>query len=111
MATQGLNDLRNGVIRTPLPPRETFLDDPLRVIRCVRFASRFGFELLPELKNAAADSDIQVKSMIYLSAAKLKWRHFRKHLHTKSVASELAKSWTRCSKVGSLLLHRVISSD
>ncbi|KAF8823861.1 hypothetical protein HHX47_DHR9000095 [Lentinula edodes] len=50
----GLNDLRNGIIRTPLPPRETFLDDPLRIIRCIRFASRFGFQFVPELENAEA---------------------------------------------------------
>ncbi|KAF7986165.1 hypothetical protein HWV62_38552 [Athelia sp. TMB] len=49
----GLSDLRNGVIRTPLPPRETFLDDPLRVIR------RFNFELVPELRHAAMDPEIQ----------------------------------------------------
>jgi tRNA nucleotidyltransferase (CCA-adding enzyme) len=57
---QGLNDLRDGIIRTPLPPKETFNDDPLRVIRCVRFASRFGFEMVPELKEAALDPAIQV---------------------------------------------------
>ncbi|GAW08335.1 trna nucleotidyltransferase [Lentinula edodes] len=51
---KGLNDLRNGIIRTPLPPRETFLDDPLRIIRCIRFASRFGFQFVPELENAEA---------------------------------------------------------
>lgn len=43
-----------------MPPTETFLDDPLRVLRCVRFASRFGFELVPELKDAARDSTVQV---------------------------------------------------
>jgi tRNA nucleotidyltransferase (CCA-adding enzyme) len=36
------------------------MDDPLRVIRCVRFASRFGFEMVPELRAAAADLEIQV---------------------------------------------------
>ncbi|KAH7883919.1 hypothetical protein F5I97DRAFT_1930135 [Phlebopus sp. FC_14] len=56
---KGLNDLRDGLIRTPLPPLRTFLDDPLRVIRCVRFASRFGFEMTPELKDAARDATIQ----------------------------------------------------
>lgn len=50
---KGLDDLQNGIIRTPLPPRETFLDDPLRVIRCVRFASRFGFEIEYDLQQAA----------------------------------------------------------
>ncbi|KAH0590244.1 tRNA nucleotidyltransferase, mitochondrial [Termitomyces sp. J132] len=56
---KGLEDLRNGVIRTPLPPRETFLDDPLRVLRCVRFASRFGFDIVPEIAEAAKDPVIQ----------------------------------------------------
>lgn len=41
----GLEDLQNGLIRTPLDPHRTFLDDPLRVLRCVRFASRFGYEV------------------------------------------------------------------
>ena len=52
----GLRASMNGIIRTPLPPNQTFSDDPLRVIRCIRFASRFGFELVSELhisKHAA----------------------------------------------------------
>ncbi|KAI0005366.1 hypothetical protein BJV74DRAFT_762033 [Russula compacta] len=57
--SNGLIDLKNGIIRTPLPPKQTFLDDPLRVIRCVRFASRFGFELVPELQESARDGEIQ----------------------------------------------------
>ena len=61
---QGLQDLRNGIIRTPLPPRETFIDDPLRVLRCIRFASRYGFEMVPELEDAARDPEIQVRSYI-----------------------------------------------
>lgn len=40
-----MNDLRDGVIRTPLSPMVTFEDDPLRVLRAVRFAARFGFTL------------------------------------------------------------------
>ncbi|KAG5220327.1 CCA tRNA nucleotidyltransferase [Salix suchowensis] len=38
---------------------ETFLDDPLRVIRCVRFASRFDFAMEPELETAVKDPIIQ----------------------------------------------------
>ena len=41
----GINDLRNGIIRTPLEPLNTFLDDPLRILRTIRFASRFLFKL------------------------------------------------------------------
>lgn len=63
---QGLDDLRNGIIRTPLPPLQTFRDDPLRVIRCVRFASRFGFAMAPELQDAARDQSIQVTNFVIL---------------------------------------------
>ena len=39
------NDLRAGIIRTPLEPRLTFFDDPLRMLRAIRFASRFDFTI------------------------------------------------------------------
>lgn len=55
----GLSDLSNGWIRTPLPPLTTFLDDPLRVLRAVRFASRFGFAIVPELLEAASTSQVR----------------------------------------------------
>ncbi|KAI8077785.1 uncharacterized protein BX664DRAFT_270349 [Halteromyces radiatus] len=56
---QGLSDLSLGLIRTPLAPYETFRDDPLRVLRCIRFASRFGFDMVPELLEAAKDESIK----------------------------------------------------
>ncbi|KAF9569830.1 hypothetical protein CPC08DRAFT_756809 [Agrocybe pediades] len=56
---KGLDDLRQGTIRTPMPPKETFQDDPLRVLRCVRFASRFGFNVVQDLKDAAKDKTVQ----------------------------------------------------
>mmetsp|Transcript_22652 Transcript_22652/g.31600 ORF Transcript_22652/g.31600 Transcript_22652/m.31600 type:complete len:618 (-) Transcript_22652:148-2001(-) len=56
----GLSDLRNKVIRTPLPPMDTFLDDPLRVLRAVRFSARFNFMLHPDLMEAAALENVRL---------------------------------------------------
>lgn len=40
---RGVQDIKDGIVRTPLDPLQTFLDDPLRVLRAVRFACRFDF--------------------------------------------------------------------
>ncbi|MFC1477053.1 CCA tRNA nucleotidyltransferase [candidate division KSB1 bacterium] len=48
----GLDDLGKGILRTPLDPAKTFDDDPLRMVRAVRFASRFGFTIEKKTFNA-----------------------------------------------------------
>lgn len=42
---RGLDDLNNRICDTPLEPKETFKDDPLRVLRAIRFVSKFGYSL------------------------------------------------------------------
>ena len=50
----GISDIEKGIIRTPLDPDTTFSDDPLRMMRAVRFASQLQFEI--EGKTLAAIS-------------------------------------------------------
>ena len=48
----GLDDLKAGILRTPLDPDITFSDDPLRMMRAVRFATQLQFVILPETFEA-----------------------------------------------------------
>ncbi|NLE97054.1 MAG: CCA tRNA nucleotidyltransferase [Propionibacterium sp.] len=51
----GLDDLADGMIRTPSTPEISFSDDPLRMLRAARFASRLGFMVAPEVVTAMRD--------------------------------------------------------
>lgn len=51
----GQEDLRQGIIRTPGTPQASFSDDPLRMMRAARFASRLDIDLAPEVFEAMVD--------------------------------------------------------
>ena len=48
----GIRDLNDGILRTPLDPDITFSDDPLRMMRAVRFASQLGFRIADDTFEA-----------------------------------------------------------
>lgn len=52
----GVNDLEKGIIRTPLDPNTTYSDDPLRMMRAVRFASQLGFKIEAKSLQAIYDN-------------------------------------------------------
>ncbi|WP_456786126.1 CCA tRNA nucleotidyltransferase [Cellulomonas sp. P5_C5] len=51
----GLTDLAAGVLRTPVDPRQSFDDDPLRMMRAARFAAQLGFAVEPAAHAAIVD--------------------------------------------------------
>ncbi len=51
----GLEDMRNGILRTPLEPATTYSDDPLRMMRAIRFATQLDFTIATDSFQAIAD--------------------------------------------------------
>ncbi len=51
---EGQTDLKKRIIRTPLDPEATFDDDPLRIMRAMRFAAQLGFSVQQNVLNAAS---------------------------------------------------------
>jgi poly(A) polymerase len=56
----GLADLAAGRLRTPLDPRQTFEDDPLRMLRAARFAAQLGFEIDPDARAALREKAARI---------------------------------------------------
>ncbi|MVN20992.1 CCA tRNA nucleotidyltransferase [Mucilaginibacter arboris] len=57
----GIQDLKNKLIRTPLDPSVTFSDDPLRMMRAIRFASQLGFTIDPAALEAIKSNRERIK--------------------------------------------------
>lgn len=57
----GIGDMERKIIRTPLDPDVTFSDDPLRMMRAVRFATQLGFDIYPETFSAISRNKDRIK--------------------------------------------------
>jgi len=57
----GLEDIKEKVLRTPLDPKKTFGDDPLRIMRACRFASQLEFSIAPETFEAMKEMRNRLK--------------------------------------------------
>lgn len=57
----GLGDLEKKIIRTPLEPGITYSDDPLRMMRAIRFATQLNFEIEPESLQAITENKDRIK--------------------------------------------------
>ncbi|ELQ76775.1 tRNA nucleotidyltransferase/poly(A) polymerase [Trachipleistophora hominis] len=56
---KGLSDLEQGVIRTPMEPLKTLIDDPLRILRVIRFSVRFRFKIADDLFMAFQNEHVR----------------------------------------------------
>ena len=57
----GIADLQDGIIATPLDPEITFSDDPLRMMRCIRFATQLNFQIEGETFRALENMADRIK--------------------------------------------------
>lgn len=108
-ALQGVKDLRDGIIRTPLTPRTTLLDDPLRALRAIRFASKLRFKIDDDLSACLGSTEVHVCAS---SQALLAWvpvvlfsfsRHLCGALGQNALASKVSRERMGTELNGALL--------
>jgi len=63
LTKMGLRDLNDGLIRTPIDPRKSFMEDPLRMLRAIRFATLLGYSFESNTWDALRECAPQVRSL------------------------------------------------
>src|SRR5690606_26610366 len=61
----GVQDLHDGIIRTPLNPDTTYSDDPLRMLRAIRFANQLNFTIEQESLDAIERNKERIEIISY----------------------------------------------
>jgi tRNA nucleotidyltransferase/poly(A) polymerase len=77
----GKDDLDAKILRTPLDPRITMMDDPLRILRALRFSITKGFEIHPTIWNAMRQDEILEKLKVTVSAERIREEVFKMMKH------------------------------
>ena len=77
----GQEDLKAGILRTPLPAGQTMMDDPLRFLRALRFSITKGFSIHTDIFKAMEQSDIKEKLRVTVSAERIREEVFKMMKH------------------------------
>lgn len=77
----GLEDLKNGILRTPLPFEVTFHDDPLRILRAIRFSITKGFTIPDDMAEFIRNYDYEVFMAPVVSAERIREELFKCFKH------------------------------
>lgn len=85
----GLEDLKNGILRTPINPEITMMDDPLRILRCWRFSITKGFTIDLKIWDAMRQPGILEKLETTVSGERIREELFKMFKHDTVKSLEL----------------------
>lgn len=69
----GLDDLKNHIAKTPIDATKTFIDDPLRILRAVRFAAKYSLSMSYDIMSASHQSEVQMALKTKVSSERI-WK-------------------------------------
>jgi len=85
----GLKDLEDGILRTPLNPEITMMDDPLRILRALRFSVTKGFTISLKIWDAMAQPEILEKLKTTVSVERMREEIFKMMKHNTPLSLRL----------------------
>ena len=85
----GLKDLEDGILRTPLNPEITMMDDPLRILRALRFSITKEFTIDLKIWDAMAQPDILEKLKTTVSIERMREEIFKMMKHNTPLSLRL----------------------